>query len=415
MAGMTIVTELAAAIQSIFREEMRPEILNEITIDQFGKIINLPLNAGGKQIKIFNPRKLGKITTNLTEATIPATPQDIFLDWQVLDVERYGGFTRVSEEAMRYPKGNMMNVAREILTIQAKESGDWRGMRKVAPYGFPLRADADATYEKSSTVKAASTPTTTVWLSTANIVASTGLFTGGYAIWTSGVNKGQVFEITASTSLAGSNQFTVGNTQHTYMDATMPQAPAVADAFTVVVGTGIVATDVLSAGKTASGSGNLVRFLGMLNKFSAKRIRDAGGDFFVMIADNEAVSDLLLDPDWRDAYKYTAPNNIIKGEIGAIAGVRVVMTTQPYRESVAGVQSDSGVVHRPIIFGRDAYYRTKVKGDSIGLQIEVMSATDKGQTLKMYGEVGWEITNGYKAVQGLWMCSPLLGCTIATP
>lgn len=50
--------------------------------------------------------------------------------------------------------------------------------------------------------------------------------------------------------------------------------------------------------------------------------------YYVCITHTDALFDLMNDPKWEDAYKYTNPENLYKGEIGRIAGCRFVESTE---------------------------------------------------------------------------------------
>lgn len=52
------------------------------------------------------------------------------------------------------------------------------------------------------------------------------------------------------------------------------------------------------------------------------------GDSYVAIIHPYVAYDLMRDPEWIDAHKYTTSENLYNGEIGKIAGVRFVQTTE---------------------------------------------------------------------------------------
>lgn len=51
--------------------------------------------------------------------------------------------------------------------------------------------------------------------------------------------------------------------------------------------------------------------------------------------------DLMRDPEWIDAHKYAQPDNLYEGEIGELAGVRFVQTTEAKIYAGADLASDS--------------------------------------------------------------------------
>ena len=52
------------------------------------------------------------------------------------------------------------------------------------------------------------------------------------------------------------------------------------------------------------------------------------GEFFASIIHMDAVNDLMNDESWLDAMKYGNPDNMFKGEVGRIAGVRFIETSE---------------------------------------------------------------------------------------
>src|SRR5574341_526052 len=339
--SMRIGTELAAAIQAIFREEFRKTLENTLVTDQFGKSIVFPLNAGGNTIRVFNWRRLSKVTTNLVEGARYTTQNDIFSDYMTISLEQFGAFTQVAEEAMRYIKGDVMQGAKEVLMVQARESVDWRLMRQWALGGLHIRADGDVTYQQGGEAQGTSA-STTAWRSQATpaITGADGTFSGGQATWITGRLAGQTFRIT---NYASSNDlFTIGNTGVTWRPATMPQAPQADDRFIVTVPEAIVATDILAG---PAGANNILLAYGLLRRYGAE-VFTAGpaAGYFGVVVDNEMDIDFQSDADWINANLYVDNANIKKGRIGRYGGGEFFMTTQPYREDDEGVQDDNGAV-----------------------------------------------------------------------
>lgn len=87
--------------------------------------------------------------------------------------------------------------------------------------------------------------------------------------------------------------------------------------------------------------------------------------------------DIMSDPLWVDVSKYAQPENIFNGEIGKIAGVRFVETSE------AKVYADN--VFGTLIFGANAYGTTEIEGG--GIQTIIQPATDP---LKQRNTVGWK-------------------------
>lgn len=98
--------------------------------------------------------------------------------------------------------------------------------------------------------------------------------------------------------------------------------------------------------------------------------------------------DLMSDPKWEDWQKYTSPEHMYNNEIGRIAGVRFVESTEAKIFEGAGA---SGIdVYSTLIFGQNAYGRTSITGG--GLETIIKSKEQAGGPLNQYSTIGWKAT-----------------------
>lgn len=65
----------------------------------------------------------------------------------------------------------------------------------------------------------------------------------------------------------------------------------------------------------------------MVAKLRAQNAPTINGDYVCIIHPYVAY-DLMRDPEWVDAHKYAAPENLYTGEIGKMCGVRFVQSTE---------------------------------------------------------------------------------------
>ena len=97
-------------------------------------------------------------------------------------------------------------------------------------------------------------------------------------------------------------------------------------------------------------------------KLRAQNAPTIGGKYIAIIHPYVAY-DLMRDPEWREAYKYANPENLFEGEVGELAGVRFVQTTEAkiYKEG-------ANAVFGTLIFGDGAYgvqyHRQAAGGDA---------------------------------------------------
>lgn len=103
---------------------------------------------------------------------------------------------------------------------------------------------------------------------------------------------------------------------------------------------------------------------------------------YVAIVHPYAAHDLMSDPEWIDAYKYANPENIYKGEIGKIAGVRFV-------ESSEALIAEGGVFCT-LILGANAYGTTSVNGGGLETIIKQLGSSGVADALNQRSSVGWK-------------------------
>ena len=106
-----------------------------------------------------------------------------------------------------------------------------------------------------------------------------------------------------------------------------------------------------------------------------------GGDY-VAIIHPYAAYDLMRDPEWIDAHKYAAPENLYTGEIGKVAGVRFVQTSE------AGIAT--GGVFLTMVIGEGAYGVTEITGGGLQTIVKQKGSAGTGDPLDQRSSVGWK-------------------------
>jgi N4-gp56 family major capsid protein len=103
---------------------------------------------------------------------------------------------------------------------------------------------------------------------------------------------------------------------------------------------------------------------------------------YVAIIHPYVAYDLMRDPEWIDAYKYAKPDNLYEGEIGEIAGVRFVQTTEAkiYEDGIFGT----------LFLGADAYGVTEVTGGGLQTIVKQKGSAGTGDPLDQRSSVGWK-------------------------
>ena len=106
------------------------------------------------------------------------------------------------------------------------------------------------------------------------------------------------------------------------------------------------------------------------------------GGKYVAIIHPYVAYDLMRDPEWIDAHKYANPTNLYEGEIGEIAGVRFVQTTE------AKIYSDG--VFGTLIMGDGAYGVTEVTGGGLETIVKQKGSAGTADPLDQRSSVGWK-------------------------
>ena len=114
---------------------------------------------------------------------------------------------------------------------------------------------------------------------------------------------------------------------------------------------------------------------------------DAIGESYVAIVHPYVAYDLRRNPEWIDVHKYAAPENIYNGEIGKLAGVRFIETSEAKIWTGSGCPSGLAVFGT-LVLAAHAYAVTEVEGG--GLQHIVKQLGAGEDPLNQRASVGWK-------------------------
>lgn len=123
-------------------------------------------------------------------------------------------------------------------------------------------------------------------------------------------------------------------------------------------------------------------------KLRAKNAPTINGDY-VAIAHPYVCYDLMRDPDWVSAHVYAQPENIYEGEIGKIAGVRFVQTSEAKIWTGDGCPSGLAVF-ATLFIGDGAYGVTEVTGGGLQTIIKQKGSAGTADPLDQRSSVGWK-------------------------
>lgn len=119
------------------------------------------------------------------------------------------------------------------------------------------------------------------------------------------------------------------------------------------------------------------RAAAILKKNNAPKIDGS----YVAIVHPYAAHDLMSDPEWVDAHKYAQPENIYTGEIGRIAGIRFVESSEAFVENG---------VYCTLIMGANAYGVTEITGGGLQTIIKQKGSAGTADPLDQRSSIGWK-------------------------
>lgn len=120
------------------------------------------------------------------------------------------------------------------------------------------------------------------------------------------------------------------------------------------------------------------RAVAIMKKNNAPKIN---GDY-VAIIHPFAAYDLMSDPAWIEAHKYATPENIYEGEIGKIAGVRFVESSE--------AKVYAGGIFGTLLIADGAYGVTEITGGGLQTIIKQLGSAGTADALNQRSSIGWK-------------------------
>lgn len=115
---------------------------------------------------------------------------------------------------------------------------------------------------------------------------------------------------------------------------------------------------------------------------------------YVAIIHPHVAFDLQNDEHWEEAHKYTTPENIYEGELGKIAGIRFVESSEAkiYYGAEDGC-ADNTAVYGCLFFGANAYGVTEIEGGGLQTIFKQKGSAGTGDPLEQRASIGWKATS----------------------
>lgn len=120
--------------------------------------------------------------------------------------------------------------------------------------------------------------------------------------------------------------------------------------------------------------------------------------YYVAIIHPDVAYDLMRSEDWVNAVQYAGSTQLFEGEIGRIAGIRFVETTEAkIFEKAAGTKD----VYATLVLGANAYGVTEVEGGGLQHIVKQLGSAGTADPLNQRATVGWKaIKTAERLVEG---------------
>ena len=123
------------------------------------------------------------------------------------------------------------------------------------------------------------------------------------------------------------------------------------------------------------------------------------GGYYVAIIHPDVAYDLMRDEAWVNANQYAGSTNLFEGEIGRVAGIRFVETTEAKIFADAGASGKD--VYATLVLGENAYGVTEVEGGGLQHIVKQLGSAGTADPLNQRATVGWKaIKTAERLVEG---------------
>jgi len=119
--------------------------------------------------------------------------------------------------------------------------------------------------------------------------------------------------------------------------------------------------------------------------------------------------DLMGDSTWVNAHTYKDGEELYRGEIGKLHGVRFLESTNG-KETANGGASNADIWHS-FVHGKNAIGVTDLEGDEKKIYVKTPGSQDTSNPLDRYYTVGWAMTFAPKQLVSDWVVEIKAGAT----
>lgn len=119
--------------------------------------------------------------------------------------------------------------------------------------------------------------------------------------------------------------------------------------------------------------------------------------YYVAIIHPDVTYDLTSDPDWKKPHEYVDTEHLYNGEIGRVAGVRFVETSEA--KIFPGAGAEGRDVYATLVIGRGAYGVSEVEGGGLTTIVKPLGSAGSADPLNQRSTIGWKAILATKILQ----------------
>jgi hypothetical protein len=323
----------------------------------------------------------------LTEGSSPAAT-DLEFQRSTATVTIHGKVVALSEFLQMTAIDPEMKSAAATLGIHRGKYRDLMYWEELVKRLYPMRIDADSTYETALTADASGSTTTIV---DTTLTQAANFFLGGVVVITAGNNKGMGGYCT---------DFVATTTTLTFTPA-VNEATGTSDVYKLATSTGITAADPLTCAGVAKG-------VVILQSNHSVPLDDG---YYGGVLSPFTEYDIRNDSAWINADEYAGSKKLYNGEMGTWGMTRFVRDTVPWRSTAGtmGTYVATGAVFHTPIFGKECYAGVGIQGAEPQLIIHPKERT--ADSLEMYSTMGWKAFLVCKVLNACWGIQIISGAT----
>lgn len=430
MAYITATT-VASEIRAFSKEKILTNFHNQMVGSQFAQVgENIPQGAGNV-VEWTRKIKLAK-TASAIGVGSDITPKAFYTTKITAEVQKWADGIASEREIFLIAQHfkSWKDLAGDVGT-QMAETLDYQIMKLLGTNGYRMRADADPTFEFNDVV-AVDGDSTGLYFGLTTYAGADDAINGGYCTIT-GLDTAFLSRKSYCETRKISDWDLTGGTIEkmvSFTGALWPSQIKVGCTVHITVGTGIVATDVITTSVFALGIRQLqrhkgIRFtdalitkgMGLPHQETQNLPPGAGsGPYWVCIVDQDHIYDFMKDSNWAARANYHK-DEWVNAEIDKWMGAKLFGTTQPWRETVDGTEAEvSGIVHPIHFLATDAYAITpvadpKAVGD-FGTIVTIKEPEDFSDFIQYRSSMSWQTYGAWRSLNSLWNIVILAGSTL---